>query len=60
MKYEKHQYDIGKIIEEDSKIKVALKEGYIILHKIQLPGKKAMEVKALLNGYTFYKDAKMG
>ena len=60
MTLEKHEHDIGKVIVEDAKIKVALKGGYIILHKIQLPGKKAMEAKALLNGYTLYKDAKMG
>ncbi len=56
---QKHNFDIGKIIVEDSIIKVAVANGYIILNKIQLPGKKAMEAKALLNGYTFYKDAKM-
>ncbi|WP_299242437.1 methionyl-tRNA formyltransferase [uncultured Aquimarina sp.] len=55
-----HNFDIGKVIIEDSTIKVAVKNGYVILHKIQLPGKKAMDAKALLNGYTFYKDAKMG
>lgn len=56
---QEHNFDIGKIIVEDSIIKVAVANGYIILNKIQLPGKKAMEAKALLNGYTFYKDAKM-
>lgn len=54
-----HNFEIGKVIIEDSKIKVSVVKGYIILNKIQLPGKKAMEAKALLNGYTFYKDAKM-
>ncbi len=56
---EEHSYDIGKIIIQDSLIKVAVQKGYLIIDKIQLPGKKAMEAKALLNGYTFYKDAKM-
>jgi methionyl-tRNA formyltransferase len=56
---EAHTYDTGKIIIEDSTIKVAVKNGYIILKKLQLPGKKAMESKALLNGYVFYRDAKM-
>ena len=55
-----HSFDTGKVIVEDSVIKVAVNKGYIILNKIQLPGKKAMDAKALLNGYTFYKDAKMG
>ncbi|EZH75220.1 methionyl-tRNA formyltransferase [Aquimarina atlantica] len=56
---EAHTYDIGKIIIEDSTIKVAVKNGYIVLKKLQLPGKKAMESQALLNGYVFYRDAKM-
>ncbi|WP_378174736.1 methionyl-tRNA formyltransferase [Aquimarina sp. SS2-1] len=60
MDQQEHNFDIGKVIVEDSIIKVAVTNGYIILNKIQLPGKKAMETKALLNGYTFYKDAKMG
>ncbi|WP_298318826.1 methionyl-tRNA formyltransferase [uncultured Aquimarina sp.] len=60
MENQDHNFDIGKVIVEDSTIKVAVKNGYVILNKIQLPGKKAMDAKALLNGYTFYKDAKMG
>jgi len=60
IEYQKHDFDTGKVITEGAIIKVAVKSGYIIINKIQLPGKKAMEAKALLNGYTFYKDAKMG
>ncbi|MDY8136362.1 methionyl-tRNA formyltransferase [Aquimarina sp. 2201CG5-10] len=56
---EEHQFTVGKVIVEDSVIKVVVKKGYIIIDKIQLPGKKAMDSKSLLNGYTFYKDAKM-
>ena len=57
---ESHNYDIGKILIEDSMIKVAAKNGYLVIEKLQLPGKKAMDSKALLNGYTFYRDARMG
>ncbi|MBQ4822529.1 methionyl-tRNA formyltransferase [Aquimarina sp. MMG016] len=57
---ENHTHETGKIIVEDSIIKVAVKEGYIIVNKLQLPGKKAMDAKSLLNGYVFYRDAKMG
>ncbi|WP_103068623.1 methionyl-tRNA formyltransferase [Aquimarina sediminis] len=56
---EAHNHETGKVIIEDSIIKVAVKSGYILLNKLQLPGKKAMESKALLNGYVFYRDAKM-
>ncbi|KAA1245959.1 methionyl-tRNA formyltransferase [Aquimarina sp. RZ0] len=55
-----HNFTIGKIIVEDTEIKVVGKNGYIIINKIQLPGKKAMDSKSLLNGYTFFKEAKMG
>ncbi len=56
---EPHNFEIGKIIVEDATIKVAVENGYMQIDKIQLPGKKAMESKALLNGYNFYRDAKM-
>ncbi len=56
---EVHSFDIGKIIIEDTTIKVAVNKGYILINKLQLPGKKAMDAKALLNGYNFYRDAKM-
>ncbi len=56
---EVHNYETGKIIIEDSIIKVAVQNGYILVDKLQLPGKKAMDSKALLNGYDFYRDAKM-
>ncbi len=56
---EAHNHEIGKVITEDSTIKVAVNSGYILVDKLQLPGKKAMEAKALLNGYDFYRDAKM-
>ncbi|TPN89194.1 methionyl-tRNA formyltransferase [Aquimarina algicola] len=56
---EPNTYDIGKIIIEENMIKVAVKNGFIIVNKLQLPGKKAMDSKSLLNGYTFYRDAKM-
>lgn len=56
---EDHNFDIGKIIVEGSAIKVAVEKGYIRLNTLQLPGKKVMEGKDLLNGYIFYRDAKM-
>ncbi len=54
---EKHSHSVGKVIIEDNSIKIAAVNGYILIKKLQLPGKKAMEAKALLNGYTFEKDA---
>ncbi len=54
-----HDFEIGQIITTKSEVKVAVKKGYIILKEIKLPGKRKMDVKSLLNGYTFGVNAKM-
>lgn len=56
---ESHSHDIGSIISSKKEIKVAVKGGYILLKVIQLPGKRKMEISALLNGFKFEKDAKV-
>ena len=40
-------------------LKVAVTEGYIIITEMKLPGKRTMDIKSLLNGYTFNENAKM-
>ena len=63
-------YDIEKIKQEhhlpngtlsvmDKEIRVAAKDGYILIKEIQLPGKRKMDAKSLLNGFNFAPDAKM-
>ena len=63
-------YDIDKIIQEhhlpngtvtitDNQIKVAANNGFILINEIQLPGKRKMLSKALLNGFNFAPEAKM-
>ncbi len=54
-----HSYPAGTIISGKHEVKVAVKNGYINLKEIQLPGKRKMDIKSLLNGYHFDKDAKM-
>lgn len=54
-----HNKPIGLIINNKENLKVAVKNGYLIIKEIQLPGKRKMEVKALLNGFNFERDAKM-
>lgn len=54
-----HNNPIGLIINNKENLKVAVKNGYLIIKEIQLPGKRKMEVKALLNGFNFERDAKM-
>ncbi|PKP26455.1 MAG: methionyl-tRNA formyltransferase [Bacteroidetes bacterium HGW-Bacteroidetes-2] len=56
---EKHNEEIGKVISTKKHLKVAAKNGYVFLQELQLPGKKKMDVKSLLNGYIFELNAKM-
>ncbi|MDX1542454.1 MAG: methionyl-tRNA formyltransferase [Christiangramia sp.] len=63
-------YDVEKIMQEhhlpngtvtvnNKTIKVAAMDGYLIINELQLPGKRKMTSKALLNGFDFAPDAKM-
>ena len=63
-------YDIDKVLQEhhlpngtvtimDKQIKVAANNGFIIINEIQLPGKRKMLSRALLNGFDFAPEAKM-
>lgn len=54
-----HSQDIGSIISTKKELKVAVKKGYIKIKEIKLPGKRSMDIKSLLNGYTFARNAKM-
>ncbi len=56
---ESHTKELGAIIQEDNKLKVAVRDGYIIINEIQLPGKRKMKTKELLNGYQFETEAKV-
>lgn len=54
-----HNYSNGTIISTKKELKVAVSNGYIFIKDIKLPGKRTMDVKSLLNGYLFNKNAKM-
>ncbi|UUW09348.1 methionyl-tRNA formyltransferase [Flavobacterium plurextorum] len=56
---EAHSHEIGSLISSKKEIKIAIKEGFIQLLSLQLPGKKRMQVAELLNGITFSDDAKV-
>ncbi|MCF4101757.1 methionyl-tRNA formyltransferase [Gillisia sp. M10.2A] len=56
---ESHNYSNGKILQEGKELKVAVSGGYLILKELQLPGKRKMKTKELLNGYQFDLDAKL-
>lgn len=56
---EEHDEMLSKLIEENKKLKVAVNGGFIILKEIQLPGKRKMKTKELLNGFHFEMEAKV-
>ena len=54
-----HRYKDGLIFSTKDELKVACEGGYIIIKEIQLPGKRKMDVKSLLNGFHFSESAKL-
>lgn len=56
---EPHKFSIGALLLAEKQLKVAVKDGFVILKEIQLPGKRKMLTKELLNGYSFETDAKV-
>ena len=54
-----HTNAIGSIIAAKKELKVAVREGYLRIKEIKLPGKKKMDAISLQNGYKFMSDAKM-
>lgn len=53
------EHETGLVYSENNEIYVACKDGYISIEEIQLPGKRRMQVKDLLNGYEILAEAKM-
>ena len=56
---EDHDHDNGAIITSKNEMRIAVKDGYLLIKEIQLPGKRKMETSALLNGYSFEAEAKL-
>ncbi len=56
---DKHRYKDGLIFSTKDELKVACEGGYIIIKEIQLPGKRKMDIKSLLNGFHFSDSAKL-
>ena len=54
-----HSFKTGTLIVSKNELKVAVREGFLVIHEIKLSGKKKMETKSLLNGFTFAEEAKM-
>jgi len=54
-----HNEKTGTLIASKKELKVAVKNGYISIKEIQLPGKKKMDVVSLLNGFKIENGAYM-
>ncbi len=49
----KHSYETGHIVTSKKELKVAVKDGYLIIKGIKISGKKKLDAASLLNGFTF-------
>lgn len=54
-----HAEAIGTITTSKTELKVSVKDGYIIVNEMQLPGKRKMDMRSLLNGFDFSDEDKM-
>lgn len=55
-----HNEKAGTVITNKNELKIAVRDGYINLLEIQLPGKRRMETKEVLNGLKLKKNAYVG
>jgi len=55
---EQHNSNPGTVIANKNEMKVAVADGYIVITSLQMPGKKRMNVKELLNGQSFSEECK--
>ncbi|WP_272149439.1 methionyl-tRNA formyltransferase [Tenacibaculum aiptasiae] len=53
-----HELEYGTIVSSKKELKVATKDGYLIIDQIKISGKKLMDSKSLLNGFQFEENSK--
>ena len=54
---EQHTCEIGKLWTTKKELRIAVLDGFILVHTIQFPGKKKMTTSELLNGIHFSENA---
>lgn len=54
---EKHNLKTGRIVSEKNALKVVVTDGFLEINEMQLPGKRKMDTKDILNGYEFKNDS---
>lgn len=59
MEAAEHNLEVGQVVSGKAEMKVAVNGGYICLEEIQLPGKRRMEIRDVLNGLKLTKTASM-
>jgi methionyl-tRNA formyltransferase len=55
---ENHTFAVGSIISTKKELKIAVKDGFVLIKSIQFPGKKRIKTFELLNGIQFSVEAK--
>ncbi len=59
MELAEHHNLAGTIISSKKELKIATKDGYLIIDSLKLAGKRKMDIQSLLNGYTFQTNARV-
>lgn len=54
-----HDFPAGKVVKTKTELKVAVDGGFISIKEMQLPGKKKIPIKQLLNGLHLKENSKM-
>ena len=54
-----HDHPLLSIVIENKQMKVAHPQGFLFCKSVQMPNKRRMEVKDLLNGYQFDPSARL-
>lgn len=54
-----HKEALGTVLSTKNELKIAASGGYIIIKEIKIPGKRNMDIKSFLNGFSFESNAKM-
>jgi methionyl-tRNA formyltransferase len=56
---ENHTFSLYSIVCTKNEIKVALPTGFMVIDELQMPGRKKMDAKSLLNGFRFSTTARV-
>lgn len=57
--YSDHELEVGTVVTTKTELKIAVKDGFLGIDELQLPGKRKMDTKSLLNGFEFDTGAKV-